>query len=62
MSTLTRSDEIKGSVKIVLVHIAHHWHRLIADLFVGPKDDKKKPSACVALVAIAPVTKFTNLV
>jgi hypothetical protein len=42
---LTGPDEIKGSVKIVLVYVAHHRHFLVANLFIGPKDDQKKPAA-----------------
>jgi hypothetical protein len=48
-SLLTRPDEIKGSVEIVFIHITHHWHSLVSDLFVGAKDNKKKPMVYIAL-------------
>jgi len=35
---------IKGSVKIVTIHIADDWQFLIADLLVSPNDDQKKPA------------------
>ena len=40
---LTWPEDVKSSVKVVLVHIAHDRHFLVSDLLVGPKDDQKKP-------------------